>query len=221
MRHESSEPSREARHTVPIDLFVESAVAVTILGTDGVLVFANEAARRLYACVGGLHWQVGQVLRDLPDSSYMASRVEFMRELAQREESGISRDIIGGDQVYAYMHLLPQSAASTTREFFIVHHRSLTHKPDEQATATAHFDPSQQDLGDLDTLTQRELEVLAMVSHGLTAPEIAAQLHRSVETVHTHRASILRKLDCYNSVQLAHIAARAGLKFDDGKRLKG
>ena len=53
------------------------------------------------------------------------------------------------------------------------------------------------------TLTEREEEVLARVSHGLTNAEIADELHVSLSTVKTHLTSLMTKLDVRNRVELA------------------
>lgn len=59
-------------------------------------------------------------------------------------------------------------------------------------------------------LTERESEVLVLVAEGLTNPEIAVALYLSVETVKSHVATIIRKLDLRNRVQAAAYVARSG-----------
>ncbi|HUB22743.1 MAG TPA: response regulator transcription factor, partial [Streptosporangiaceae bacterium] len=44
-----------------------------------------------------------------------------------------------------------------------------------------------------DGLTQREAEILGMIAHGMTNPEIAAQLFLSNHTVKTHISRIFAK----------------------------
>lgn len=63
----------------------------------------------------------------------------------------------------------------------------------------------------LDSLTPREREVLTLVAQGLSLPEIAEKLHRSLKTIESHRLSIGRKLDASNRVELTRIAIGAGL----------
>lgn len=68
----------------------------------------------------------------------------------------------------------------------------------------------------LDSLTPREREVLTLIGHGLSLPEIASRLHRSQKTVESHRLALGRKLRVGNQVELARIAITAGLAPLDG-----
>ena len=52
-------------------------------------------------------------------------------------------------------------------------------------------------------LTSREEEVLIPVAHGRTNHEIADELHISLSTVKTHLASLMRKLNARNRVEIA------------------
>lgn len=57
-------------------------------------------------------------------------------------------------------------------------------------------------------LTQRETEILALLTEGLSNKEIAAKLYIATETVKTHLQNIYRKLDA-NGRMAALKAARA------------
>lgn len=71
--------------------------------------------------------------------------------------------------------------------------------------------PTLQDLGALNTLSPREIEILRLVGEGYSSSQIARQLHRSVRTVEAHRASIGSKLGLRKGSDLVRVAIRAGL----------
>ncbi len=60
-------------------------------------------------------------------------------------------------------------------------------------------------------LTQRELEVLALIGQGFSSAAIADKLGLAVRTVRKHRENILRKLDMHNMAQLTAYGIKAGL----------
>lgn len=69
----------------------------------------------------------------------------------------------------------------------------------------------ERDLGS--TLTEREREVLALLSEGATNREIAAELYLSIDTVKTHVRKVFAKLGVGNRTQAAIIARDYGLEF--------
>lgn len=75
----------------------------------------------------------------------------------------------------------------------------------------------------LQALSAREREILALIGQGLTQVEIAACLNRSPETVKSHRAEIARKLGFGDRVHLARFAIQYGLATvplsEDGEQL--
>jgi DNA-binding NarL/FixJ family response regulator len=60
-------------------------------------------------------------------------------------------------------------------------------------------------------LTERELEVLGAVAHGLSNAEIAQQLCMSYATAKTHVSRLLTKLDARDRAQLVMVAYDAGV----------
>ena len=63
----------------------------------------------------------------------------------------------------------------------------------------------------LEQLTERELEVLRVMARGLSNLEIAAELYLTENTVRTHVAHILRKLQVRDRVQAVILAHQAHL----------
>jgi two-component system response regulator NreC len=69
----------------------------------------------------------------------------------------------------------------------------------------------QGDVDPIETLTDREREVLQLVAEGKTNQEIADQLFISIKTVQTHRAHIMEKLDAHDRTDLVKHAIRTGM----------
>ena len=72
-------------------------------------------------------------------------------------------------------------------------------------------DPARAEVPALGSLTQREVEVLALVARGLSNAEIAQQLYVSPATAKTHVARLLMKLDARDRAQLIIVAYESGL----------
>lgn len=64
---------------------------------------------------------------------------------------------------------------------------------------------------DLNNISDREIEVLQLISQGLTNHEIADQLHLSPHTTESHRRHLLTKLDARNTAELVRKGMEKGL----------
>ena len=61
------------------------------------------------------------------------------------------------------------------------------------------------------TLTEREKEIIQLVSEGFTNPQIGDKLFISPKTVDVHRTNVMRKLDVHNVAGLVRFAFQNGL----------
>jgi DNA-binding NarL/FixJ family response regulator len=59
--------------------------------------------------------------------------------------------------------------------------------------------------GDLNALTEREIDVVNCIREGLSSREMAHRLNIAVKTVEVHRHNILKKLNVKNSTSLIHL----------------
>jgi DNA-binding NarL/FixJ family response regulator len=74
----------------------------------------------------------------------------------------------------------------------------------------AHTIPRQPTAQPIEPLTSREEQILISVAQGWTNHEIADDLHISISTVKTHLASLMRKLNARNRVEIAMWAYETG-----------
>ncbi|HRP96946.1 MAG TPA: response regulator transcription factor [Rhodocyclaceae bacterium] len=83
--------------------------------------------------------------------------------------------------------------------------------PDVAATVTDVLRDRSPTAGGRPLLSARERQVLALISEGLTSPEIGERLHLASSTVEVHRRNIMRKLDLHSVAELTKYAIRIGL----------
>lgn len=69
----------------------------------------------------------------------------------------------------------------------------------------------------MERLTSREREILQLIAEGNSNKEIADLLSRSVETVRTHRANLMEKLDIHSAEEIREFALEEGIIKDEEK----
>lgn len=199
----------------------DPSAGVAVCDLDGMVLWVNERGLRMY--VGPTATQgavVGKTWKELgfPDA-WIEERLALFREMRTTGEPVLLRTIWEGKQYLAWMYPLPPDNETAKDTFLIVSRESdadvkqLGTDPDTKVKVS-----SVARLGELNVLSPRELEVLALLGQGLTIKQIATVLFRSEKTVGRHRDSIGAKLGLSNKVDLAEVARRAGLTVEDVSR---
>ncbi len=67
----------------------------------------------------------------------------------------------------------------------------------------------------LNSLSQREIEVISYIKKGDSSKEIAETLNISVKTVEVHRYNVLKKLNLKNAAALVNFINNSQLEFDN------
>ncbi len=75
---------------------------------------------------------------------------------------------------------------------------------------------SEESASPLDDLSEREMQVMIMISSGQEVSDVAEQLCLSPKTVNSYRYRIFEKLNIHNDVELTHLAIRYKLVQTDG-----
>ena len=97
------------------------------------------------------------------------------------------------------------AAESMDADEFIARVRRLVERTRRAPTATATAD-----LRRLSALTDRERQVLALLSEGLSQKQLATELGISVKTVGAHVQNLLSKLGLHSRLEAVAFAVRAG-----------
>lgn len=63
----------------------------------------------------------------------------------------------------------------------------------------------------VDTLTEREIEIIKLVSEGMTNTQIGEKLHISPRTVDSHRTNLMKKIGVHNVASLIRFAFKNGI----------
>jgi DNA-binding NarL/FixJ family response regulator len=116
------------------------------------------------------------------------------------EELVVAIRSIAAGQVY----LPPAMIACLVEEFRKLRQQEKTSSVSDDSTHTSI-------INELDVLSDREIQVLALVAEGLTNPEIGQGLGISPKTVARHRERIMDKLDVHSTTELVKFAIRTGL----------
>ncbi len=199
----------------------DPSAGVVICDLDGTVVWGNERCFRIYlgpeAKPGDV---IGKTWKELgfPDP-WIEERLAMFREIKRTGEPVLLRTIWLGHQVLAWVYPLPPDDECGKDCFLVVSRVSEADiKELGQDAAGKVMVSGVARLGELDVLSPRELEVLALLGQGLTIKEIARVLFRSEKTIGRHRDSIGAKLGLSNKVDLAELARRAGLTVEDVTR---
>lgn len=198
----------------------DPTTGVTIITADGVIAYINEQSARIFfdspmdteELVGASIYELG-----FP-KEWADERVKLMHKIVETGERYLLRTIWHGKQQYSWMSPISHDDEDQ-RDLVLVITRRIP------GTQELHLDEGvdvvSSDvicLGELNVLTARELEILALLGQGMSIKQIAAALFRSTKTIENHREAIGRKLNRTRGVELAVIAQSAGLRVDDYKR---
>lgn len=190
----------------------DPAIGVCIIDLDGKLLFSNQRTADLF--VGKSPSDVvGRSIYSLLPHPWAEERMEILHRIMEQGRPVILRHILQGRQLQSNIRPL-ETPEGEPQRFLVLTHEG-THDGSVEREEYELIESDFADFGPLDVLTRRELEVLALIKHGLRLDDIARTLHRSPKTIQSHRDSIARKLKESNRVKLAEIARTAGLELRD------
>ncbi len=200
----------------------DPTTGVSLLTPDGEIVYINEQATRIFfdeprdpASLNGRH------IRDLGfPEEWVNERIELMRRVIETGEGLLLRTVWFGKQQFSWISPISADDEERREQVLVISRRVPMTQDMEHLLAGGYelVESGVIRLGELEVLTPRELEILALLGQGMSIKEIAGALFRSVKTIENHRESIGRKLKRTRGIELAVIAQCAGLRVEDSQR---
>lgn len=191
-------------------------IGVGIVDIDGDLLFVNQEEMRIFEGVTDVDFE-GKNLRDFHAPAFVEERLRVIRQVIESGKPVHFRHIYLGHRVESTIWPLPELDSEKPRVMVI---SRQVHGLDQSVPAEGIdcVESAYIDLGTLNILSPRELEVFVMLGHGKSIPEVARLLHRSPKTIERHRESIGQKLSLQSQAEIVRIVTDVGLTLDDLQR---
>jgi DNA-binding CsgD family transcriptional regulator len=188
------------------------------------ILYTNENAHSFFTGdeTGSAGDYLGKNLEEVFPAQYFEERVQLFRKTMEDRKVRLVRGIWMGWQ---YLNrLIPLSRRETDFDsaLLVIGRRTPGYQVFEDLLADGEeiIEAEVVNLGPLDLLTSRELEVLALLGRGHSIKEVAKALHRSPKTIENHRMSIGTKLGISDRAELIELARQAGLTLQDAGRTR-
>ena len=213
--------------SIPTSLLLENlktgmnTLSIMLVDIEKNILYANNMAANGFAgeSVDSL---VGKNLNDLVPKEWLDERDQYFQRAVQTGRVITSLEIIEGVRLSSRIKSLVIEHEG--KEQTLIMYTIEPVQPGdlewirETTPAEDLFDADCVDLGLLNKLSERELEVLALMGKGLRQKEIAERLFRSVSTINRHRESIGEKLGVTDRAVLIMLARQAGLEVEDAAK---
>ncbi|MBL4590919.1 MAG: PAS domain-containing protein [Phycisphaerales bacterium] len=197
--------------------------AVLVCTQEGIVLYANRIAANGFPgeTVESI---LGKNIRDISPPEWADERIGYIKRAIETQRTVTLIETLVGTRLHSSINPFSTeiNGENHSLAFLVIEPIS----PSQLAWLRSTVDPSDLvmarviDLGKLSTLTNREIEVLALMGHGLRQKQNAEKLHRSVSTIDRHRERIGEKLQITDRAELIAIARDAVLEIEDAKRTK-
>ncbi len=188
-------------------------IGVGLIDVEGDLLYLNDEETRLFEGRSNVDY-AGKNIRDFHAESFVNERLQLLRKVVENGKPIIFRHIYLGQKIESTLWPIKEIGRHKPRVLVIS--RAVSNSTEETNAINAEVLESQYiELGPLNVLSPRELEVFVMLGHGRSVPEVARILHRSPKTIERHRESIGQKLSIQSQSDIVRIVTEVGLSLSD------
>lgn len=189
-------------------------VGVTIMDTLGSILFINPTSELLFFNHTGTDYR-GKTVWDFHPPAFCEERIAMIKRVVAEQRPLRIRHIYYGRRIESTLWPIHDAEPPFHRVIVVTHHQTSGPLAVDAPSPFETIETGYIGLGPLGSLTQRELEVLVLLGHGLSVPDAAAALHRSPHTIQRHKEAISRKLDLHGQAELVSLVASVGLTISD------
>ena len=220
---------KRVRHIRPEILLTEllstsRRVAILMMDREGTILLSNAFAARGYRHESA-EAILGKNLRDVAHPEWAEERIGLARQCIETDKPVIVLQISGGFRIRFRMTPIrlqpedehPSCMLLAGEEVSALGYKRIVSELVEGETVVH---SKYVDLGPLDVLSTRELEVLALMREGHRTKDIAKMVHRSVSTIENHRENIGHKLGLQDRSKIINLANIAVLQVEDATRTR-
>ena len=197
------------------------AVSIMVWDSDGTILCSNDVAARGFKQKSSDDL-LGKTLYDFAPKSWSLERYQIAKLAMESGKRITLLEILGGYRLRALLRPISTILNQQQHNCVLITVEKITEEEFLYArsgqTNEMVIHANINDLGPLDVLTSRELEVLALMGQGLRAKDIAKELCRSVSTIDNHRDNIGEKLGIHDRSELIALAKLAALQVEDATR---
>lgn len=192
-------------------------VGISVMDRDGGLLYVNETSLGLFFDEAIDY--AGKTIADFHPVEFVRERLELIARVLDEDHPIMMEHILHGRPIASTVWPIHDGNPPSNRVLVVSrrHPKSEEAGPREPGEMSV-METKYIDLGELDVLTRRELEVLALIGHGLSVPRVAELLRRSQKTIEHHKTSIAQKLHLRGQSEMVAIVTSMGLDIQDARR---
>jgi len=190
-------------------------VGVSIMDRDGRLWFVNATSRALFFDPPDIEYQ-GRLIEEIHPPEFVEERLRLIARVLDENRPLEIRHIYLGHRICSSIWPLNNPDPPFGR-VIVISRQDMSPEftvPVDGATIET-METKYIDLGPIDILTKKELEVLAFLGHGMSLKDVARVMHRSPKTIDRHKMSISQKLHLSGQKDMVSIVTSLGLDVSD------
>lgn len=191
-------------------------IGISITDVDGRLLFVNDTSKALFSDSIDVSYQ-GKRIADFHPPEFVEERLEMIRRVLSNSKPLQLSHIYHGRRLESTIWPIRDKKPPYNRVIVVTHEKASVDSLPDLSGKCENVSTRYIDLGPLDVLTNRELEVMVLVGHGLSVPRTARALHRSPKTIQRHKAAIGKKLNISGQADIVAIVTALGLDLKDAR----